>query len=303
MSAGNVIFRSQFPDLFQSRLAYLDEIIKHNYDAPAITYTEVFNVRDSGRAYEETTGVTGLSLFSTQTEGDKVEYDEILQAYDKRFTHKKYAKGVQISEDANEDDVDNAISEFGPALGTSAQQSVETVVWNVFNNGFSSETTPDGVALFSNSHVLRGGGTFDNLVSGDLSIANLEAALNQMADMRDERNLRVEMSATKLVIPYNQLWTATEILKSQMKSNTANNAINALTQVGLSIVVCKYLTNATDWFLCADSQRTKLIVYWRRRPRTDHAMDFDTGNFKTKMTYKMSTGASDWRGIIGGDGS
>jgi len=53
--------RAQYTDLFESRLAYIDEILWENYDAPAPTYSQVFNMRTSDRGYEEITGVTGFS--------------------------------------------------------------------------------------------------------------------------------------------------------------------------------------------------------------------------------------------------
>lgn len=296
--------RGQFPDLFAARLAYLREIIKHWYEAPAQTYPEVFGVMDSNRMFEDLTGVTGFGLFSQQLEGAAVDYDAILDAYDKRFTHLKYGKGFQISEDANDDDVDGAITNLAPALGIAADQSVETVAWNVFNNGFSSETTPDGVSLFNSAHVLRGGGTQSNLVTGDLSVANLETAVNLLDAMKDERSNVINMTPSLLVIPAGSnglRWVAHEILRSELRSDTANNATNAFNQLGLRILPVKYLTNAPDWFLGVEPARSKLRFFWRKRPVTDFAMDFDTGNFKTKMTMRYSVGAADYRGWVGGN--
>ena len=302
--AGNLMIQGQFPDLFAARLAYIDEIIQHSYQAPNPVYPMVFGVKDSNRAYEETTGVTGFGLFSQQLEGASVDYDAIQQAWDKRFTHLKYGKGFQISEDASDDDVDGAITNLAPALGTAAQHSIETVAMNVFNNGFGSETTPDGVSLFNDAHVLRGGGTADNLVTGDLSVANLETAVNLLDGLKDERNQPMLAEPSILLIPQGVSglrWIAHEILRSQLRSDTANNATNAFNQLGLQIVTCRYLTNAPDWFLGMAPSATKLRFYWRKRPVTAHAMDFDTGNFKTKMTYRFSVGAADWRGWVGGN--
>lgn len=303
MAAGNVMMREQFADLFFSRLPYLDEIIYENFDAPSLTYPLVFQVKNSSRMREQTTGVTGFDLFSTQADGDKVEYDALLQAHDKTFTHSKYGKGFQISEDTAEDDIDGVITDAAPALGRVAQVSIETVIWNVFNNGFTTEQSPDGVSVFNANHVLRGGGTFNNLVSGDLSVANLESAINIFDDMRDERNVLIETAPSALVIPPELRWVAHEILRSELRSDTANNATNAFNQIGMRVIMSKYLTGATDWFVLMPKERMKFIVYWRRRPVTDHALDFDTGNMKTKMTYRFSVGVADWRGAVGAQGS
>lgn len=303
MSAGSVMQRQRFRDLFVARLAFLDEIMFERFDAPSLTYPLIFNVRDSKRAYEEITGLTGFGLFSEKSEGQAIDYDTLLQAYDKRLTHSTYAKGYQITFEAMDDDLDGAISNAAPALARAARVSIETFIWNIVNNGFSSETTPDGAALFSNTHPLVGGGSFDNLISGDLSQANLESAINIFDNMLDDRSLPIELSPSILLIPVELRWLAHEILKSELRSNTADNAVNALQQISIQTVMSKYLTGDDDWFVVAPPDQHRVLVYWREEPMTDHTLDFDTGNMKSKMTYRLSAGAADWRGWVGGQGA
>lgn len=298
--------RQQFSDLFFERLPFIDEIMYENFDAPALTYPDIFNVRSSERAFEDTTGVTGFALFSEKdADGGVVEYDTLLQAFEKRFTHGTFAKGFQITEEAQEDDIDGVISNAAPALGRAAQVSIETTIWNAFNNAMpgGSELSPDNVTVFNTAHVLRGGGTFSNLISGDLAVATLESALNVFDNMVDERGVLIQSQAQLLLIPTELQWVAHEILKSQLRYDTANNAANAFTQAGIRIVKTQYLTSLTDWFVGAPPGQTRNIVYWRKEPVTDHTLDFDTGNMKSKMTYRLSVGWADWRLWVAGDGA
>ena len=297
------MLRAQYTDLFESRLPYIDEILFEVYDAPTLTYPEVFNIRPSSRAHDEITAITGFEQFNVKTEGDKVDYDKLLQGFDKRYTHRTFAKGFQISFEAMEDDLDGAISDAAPALARVARNSIETDAWGDFNNGFGTVTTPDGSAFFALGHPLVGGGTFDNLISGDISQATLESGLNIYDDMRDDRNQLIMLKASMLIIPPELRWVTHELLKSQLRSDTANNASNALSQVGLKVVESPYLTGDDDWFLSTDSSQHRLLYYWRMEPMSDHALDFDTGNMKSKMTYRMSHGPADWRGFVGGQGS
>jgi hypothetical protein len=202
-----------------------------------------------------------------------------------------------------DDDLDNTISDAAPALARVARNSIETDAWGDFNNGFGTVTTPDGAAFFSNTHTLVGGGTFDNLISGDLAQGTLESALNIYADMRDDRNQLIDLDASMLIIPPELRWLTHELLKSQLRSDTATNASNALNQLGLRVLMSKYLTGDDDWFLACDPSRHRLLYYWRMEPTSDHTLDFDTGNMKTKMTYRMSHGPADWRGFVGGQGA
>jgi hypothetical protein len=295
--------RGQFTKMFSSRLPFLDEIMYENYDAPSMTYPEVFNVRGSDRAYEEILGVTGFAQFAKKPEGEKLEFDKLLQAYSKRFTHETWAKGYQISFEAMSDDFDGAITDAAPALARIARNSIETEVYSIYNNAFGSTTTPDGQALCANAHVLTGGGTFDNLISGDISQATLESALNVYSDMRDERNQLVRSEGKRILCHPDLQWILHEILKSQLRSDTNANASNALNQIGIQTVFSPYLTDKNAWFLLSDPDQHRVIVYWREEPFSDSTLDFDTRNMKTAMFYRLSTGAADWRGVVGSAGS
>mgnify|MGYP001564360790 CR=1 FL=1 len=302
MSAGSVMLRQRYTDLFFSRLPFIDEILFENFDAPSLTYNQVFNVRDSNRAAEETTGISGFGLFPTKTESAAITYDTLQQLYDKRFTHVTYAKGFQISMEAMDDDLDGAITDATPALARAARNSIETVIWDIFNNGFTSETSPDGAYIFA-SHSLVGGSTYDNSAAADLSVATLESGINKFDTLVDERSLLIETSPDKIVIPVQLRWLAHEILRSELRSDTTDNSVNAFNQIGLDIVMTKYLTDSDAWFLSVPNTQHRILVYWRMEPVTDHTLDFDTGNMKTKMTYRLSQGAADWRGVYGSAGA
>ena len=302
-AAGALMQRARYTKMFVDRLPFMDEILFENFDAPSLTYPSVFNVRNSSRAYEEILGITGFSQFNEKLEGEPVTYDSLLQGYSKRFTHLTYAKGYQITTEAMDDDIDGAISDAAPALSRVARNSIETELYADFNGGFTSATVPDGKYIFDTDHPLVGGGTADNMITGDISQSTLESALNLYRDMRDDPNQLINMEARILLIHPNLQWIVHEILKSSQRSDTADNATNALSQIPLRVVMSKYLTNTTDWFLLSEPNLHRLMCYWRMSPLSDHTLDFDTGNMKTKMTYRLSHGAADWRGLVGGDGT
>lgn len=295
--------RLKASDLFFSRLPFIDQILYENFDAPSLTYPMVFDVRSSQRAFEQTTGYSGFGLFSEkESDGGVVDYDTILQLYDKTFIHTTFSKAFQISEEAREDDIDGVISNAAPAMGRAAQTSIETQVWSVLNNAFGTETSPDGVSIINSAHPLAGGGTFSNLVTGDLANSTIEAATTRFDLTTDERGLPIELSPTKLVYAPANRFQASVVLQSQLRPGTTNNDINAITNLGLQPVMSKYLTDEDAWFLMAPSNVAKLLVYWRKEPVTDHILDFETGNMKSKMTYRLSYGAADWRGVVGSAG-
>lgn len=306
MAAINSIqFRNQLTKLYQSRLAYIDEILFEPHNAPEMTYTQVANVRDSARGYEEILGLVGLGLFREKPEGESVSYDTFSEGYSKRFTHKTFASGYQATWEAAEDDLDGVINQATPELAESARRSIEIAFYDNLNSGFTSTITGmDGANFFSASHPLAfpGGGTATNLVTGDLAQGTLESALNTFDDMRNDRGLLIGMEARNLIVPPELKWLVHELLRSQLRSDTANNAANALTQAGLNPMVIKYLTSATNWFVSTNPQDHRLMYYWRREPFNDNWVDPETLNLKIKMLYRMSHGVADWRGWVGGQG-
>jgi len=295
------MMRNQFDDMFFARLPYLNRVFFEEFGEPDDMFAQIFNVETSNRMREQTTGVTGFRLAYEKPEGTNVQYDRLLQEYDKTYTHTTYALGFQVTEEAFEDDLDGPMKQGAKALARSMRTTKNTIVWGQFNNAFGTVTSPDGVSVFNNSHPLIEGGTFNNLVEADLSISSLENALNIFDDMRDQRNLLIEMSPSLLLYPPELRWLVGEILKSPDKPDTANRAVNVLQGI-LSPIMVKWLTGDDDWFVGSPPSQTKLMLYNRRPLTISSDTDFDSGNGKTKATTRHSEGWGDWVGWVGGQG-
>lgn len=303
MNAGMLVNRQHYTKLFKSRLPFIDFLMINGIDAPSMVYQQVYKIRDSQRAFEEVLTLAGLGLFSQKDEGETITYDRSLQGYSKRFEMLTFAKATSITKEAMDDDFDGAIGDTVPMLGFSARASIETEAASNFNLGFSSITTADGSTFFSASHPQVGGGTYNNLVSADLSQSAIESGVNKFDSLTNDRGLFEDYVARTLLIPPSLKWLARELLKSQLRSDSSANATNALLEEGLDTLEWRYLSNATDWFLLGDPSKSSLLWYWREEPVTDHTLDFDTGNMKTKMTMRFDHGPVDGRGIVGGDGT
>ena len=303
MNAGLLINRQHYTKLFVSRLPFIDFLMQNGIDAPSMVYQQIYKIRDSQRAFEEVLTLAGLGLFDQKDEGDTITYDRSLQGYSKRFEMLTYAKGTSITKEAQDDDIDGAIGDTVPMLGFSARASIETEAASNFNLGFTSVTTADGAVFFSATHPQVGGGTYNNLVSADLSQSSIESGVNKFDSLTNDRGLFEDYAARTLLIPPSLKWLARELLKSQLRSDSNINATNALLEEGLDPLEWRYLSNATDWFLVGDPAKHSLLWYWREEPITDHTLDFDTGNMKTKMTMRFDHGPVDGRGIVGGNGS
>src|SRR5688572_30991174 len=68
-------------------------------------YTELFETRQSRRAWEELVGHSTLGLPVQRGEGAAVTYDNFQQGFVSRFTHVDYALGVVITKNMVADDL------------------------------------------------------------------------------------------------------------------------------------------------------------------------------------------------------
>jgi hypothetical protein len=222
----------------------------------------------------------------------------------------EYGFGFQHTQAADEDDEYGVLGDKSRYLGISARVLQETLAAAVFNNGFSTQTTPDAVSLFNTAHLLKRGGTAKNALStaSDLSVA----AIAQMrSDMRTNTKLESGQlfSPSKdvylLVHPDNEMLAA-RICKSVGLPTSADNDINPLkTEMNITPKVWEYLTDADAWFLVAKNSSSHGLVNVERVKPTVNAEMVDPRTGSRLVTIRMRTiyDAWDWRNTAGTAGA
>ncbi len=308
-----MIIRAKFPDLvLTTMLPALDEVIFNKYNRHADMYRRIFKVRNSGRSIEQTSEVAGLGQFVELAENAAMHYDEAVPGFAKTYTHLQYGLGFRISRIMVDDDKFGVITKMSSDLGRSAADTREAICANIFNNGFSSSYPgPDGKALFATDHPLvKTGGTESNTpsVAADIDIAAIEVALTAFRKMKDPSGKRVRVVPVTLLVPPDLEFVGSEIMNATMRSDTANNTPNALMKrVGMpsfsKLAVWDYLTDPDAFFILAAPGDHELRFYWREKPSTVHAIDFDTRAVKTAMWYRHSVGWSSFYGVYGSPGA
>ena len=94
-------------------------------------------------------------------------------------------------------------------------------------------------------------------------------------------------------------------MKSQGRTGTADNDINAIVSMGMipqGYRVNNYLTDSDAFYILTDVPNG--MKMFNRAPLTT-AMegDFDTGNMRFKARERYSFGVSDWRCVMGTPGA
>lgn len=270
-------------------------------------HEEIFDKETSDRAFEEEVMLSGFANAAVKSEGSGVTYDTAQETFTARYTHNTIALAFAITEEAIEDNLyDRLASRYTKALARSMANTKQITAANVINNGFSS-TYPggDGVALFSTAHPTISG-TFQNTLTtqADLNETSLEQALIDIANLTDERGLKIAAQGEKLIIPTALQFTADRLMKSAGRVGTSDNDINAIRNMGMvpqGYVVNHFLTDTNGWYVKTDVPNG--MKYFERSPiRTSMEGDFETGNVRYKARERYSFGWSDPRGIYGSAG-
>lgn len=274
-------------------------IFGHKYKEHEVMYKKIFDMKKSDKAFEKEQGITSLPTAAIKEQGDEISFTDIFQGYQKEYLPDTYGLGVTITREMVEDDQYNIIKQIPAMAARSMIHQEEIVHTNVLNNGFSSSYTgPDGVAFFSASHPLVGGGTGSNTpsVAADLTQTSLENAILDIMDFRDDQGKRLNIMPKKLFIPRSLYFTATKILDTKYATGSNNNDVNVLSNMKLELICSNFLTDQDQWTLINDIELGGLTSYTRRETEIDKFSDDRTQNLNIIVTRRFATGTpADWR--------
>lgn len=277
------------------------------YDEHPVEYTQIFDVKDSTKNYEEMVQSYGFGLMPIKPQGESTKYDSHGQGYTARFVHVAYSLGYIVT---REELADNQYAEVSMSraeeLSFSVRQTEENVGANVLNRAFATYLGGDGKALCVTDHPLALGGTYSNVLSpaADFSEASLEDLSIQIMSAVNPRGFKISLTPKRLIVPVNLAFEVERVLKSQLQNDTANNAINALRTKGIipEIAVNHYLTD-TDAFFVKTNAPKGLTWFNREMVEFKQDTDFDTDNAKTKAYRRFSALWGDPRGMYASAGA
>jgi hypothetical protein len=271
-------------------------------------HSEIFDKESSDRAFEEEVMLSGFGTAGVKQEGSAVGYDDAQETFTSRYTHETIALAFSITEEAIEDNLyDSLGSRYTKALARSMATTKQVKAANVLNNGFNSAFKGgDGKELFATDHPTLNGTVRNELATAaDLNETSLEQSLIDIADLKDERGLKIAARGVKMIIPSALQFTAERLMKSSLRVGTADNDTNAIKSMGMipqGYVVNNYLTD-TDAFFIKTDVPNGMKYFERAALKTAMEGDFDTGNMRYKARERYSFGFSDFRGIFGSPGT
>lgn len=292
-----VFVRANYSDLYGSAaLPALEELFRSQLMQHNSARDKICKIVSTDRDIYQSSELHDMPLPAVIPEGTDYSFNRPKQGASKTLTVVKYGLGFSISEEAVDDGKFDFISDAVKKMAKSNKEGQEISGMNLLNNGFSSVTTADGLALFHSAHTLPSGLTFRNTPSAqaDLSPSALDSALQDFDTQFIGDSGIIYKVAPKLLVvhPSNKRY-AMEIIGSELKADTMDNNMNSLKGEGLMVISSPHITDSDSWFLLASPEDNGLRIISRKAIETKFG-GVDSGFINDSILYK-----SRYREVVG----
>lgn len=286
----------------------LNEAFDGVYDQRDDEYNQVFS-ETSGipRSYHEEPVMYGFGNAPELPEGEAVTYDAGGVLFNARYYYRVYGLAYALTQVLIEDGDHIRIGRvFSEHLAQSMIETKETLGANILNRAFNgSYVGGDGVSLCSASHPVVGN-TFSNILTtaANLSQSSVEQMCIQIRRAINNTGQKAKLQTKQLIVSPANEFQAEVILKSILRSGTANNDINPIASKNKfpgGVTVMSRLTTDNAWFVQTNVRRG-LQLKTRRKMKRSMEGDFETDSVRYKATERYAFGWTDPRGIYGTPG-
>jgi hypothetical protein len=259
------------------------------------------------RNYHEEPVLYGFGAAPELPDGMAVTYQSGGVLFLQRYLYKVYGLAFSLTKVLVEDGDHIRIGQtYAKHLAQSLIETKETLGANILNRAFNAAYPGgDGVALVANNHPIVNG-TFSNLLTtpAALSQTSLEQLLIQIRNAVDNNGKRIRLTPKKIVTGPSNVFQAEVLLKSVLRTGTADNDINPVKSMGLlseGQANLSRITSTTAWWIQTDApEGLKLMM--RRPLEKSMEGDFETDSMRYKATERYVFGWTDPRGVFGTPG-
>jgi len=260
------------------------------------------------RNYHEEPVLFGFGAAPELPDGEPVTYQAGGVLFMKRYQYRVWGLAFALTQVLVEDGDHIRIGQiYARHLGQSLVETKETLTANVLNRAFNaSYPGGDGVALNATNHPIATGGTFSNLLTSAaaLSQTSLEQMLVQIRQAVDNNGKKIRLMPRAITCAPANVFQAETILKSALRTGTANNDVNPINSMGL-LKEGQYnmsrLTSNTAWWVNTDAP-DGLKLMMRRPLKRSMEGDFETDTMRFKATERYIPGWTDPRTAYGTPG-
>ena len=287
----------------------LNEVFDGVYEQRADEWKMVFTEQKGiPRNYHEEPVLYGFGAAPELPDGMPVSYQSGGVLFIQRYLYKVYGLAFALTKILVEDGDHIRIGQtYAKHLAQSLIETKETLAANILNRAFTggAYVGGDGVSLVASNHPIVNG-TFSNQLTtaAALSQTSLEQMLVQIRQAVDNNGKRIRLTPKKIVTGPSNVFQAEVLLKSVLRTGTADNDINPVKSMGLlsdGQANLTRITSSTAWFIQTDApEGLKLLM--RRPLEKSMEGDFETDSMRYKATERYVLGWTDPRAVFGTPG-
>lgn len=255
-------------ELVRLAKAELQDAYQDGYDAmiPKLQHPLLgYSTRTLKFMNEQLAAYSSLAPSTLTGEGESYSEDTVEEQGFIQITPEKYTRSVLVTEEAiRYSDRWEMVKNRTAMLGRAALQNIEEKAIDILAQGFSTtyRTGVDGLALFSDTHTLTGGGSNDNLLGAlPLNSENFELAKIRLERQTDNLGNPLAPTTNMLLVVGPEYREVAQLLTmSPGIYDSANLAVNV--NRGVNFTVNNYLSVAEGkyWFLI-DLDRAKDMFF------------------------------------------
>ena len=283
----------------------MNEVFDGIYEQRADEWKMVFREQKGiSRNYHEEPVLYGFGAAPELPDGMAVTYQSGGVLFIQRYLYKVYGLAFALTKVLVEDGDHIRIGQtYAKHLAQSLIETKETLAANILNRAFNGAYLGgDGVSLVSTAHPIVSG-TFSNQLTtaAALSQTSLEQILVQIRNAVDNNGKRIRLVPKKIVSGPSNVFQAEVLLKSVLRTGTADNDINPVKSMGLLAEGqgnLSRITSTTAWWIQTDAQ-DGLKLLMRRALEKSMEGDFETDSMRYKATERYTVGWTDPRGLYG----
>jgi hypothetical protein len=280
----------------------LNDIVRLYLSKQRSDYGGYMNNVETREEFYRIATLSDLPPASAINQATGIVYDDVETPWYQDLTPVKRAIGWAISDEALMRDFYNVWKDRNQRLAASITKAIDADCANIWNLGTTTHiTTPDGVALFSASHLMSNG-FYSNILTGNppLSISSLELAIQaimaQPSHMGDPMYLDGPFD---LIVPVPLAGLANRLVKAFRQPQNNHNDPNWAGSIIRDVRVVRRLTSATGWGLVSASKDENPLILVNGSPLKTHiGYDQDKDIHKHTATKLWVKGAKDGRAIL-----
>lgn len=236
--------------------------------------------KSNDRLMFDDVGIVPPDLWMPTEAGQDLKLDSFGQGFVTHYRHEKFSKRLIVPEEFETFSKYPEIYDAARMLSYTEKLTEDYYAVQYINDAFTTANGRiggDSLALCA-QHTIKGGGNVSNFFG--TSTGNLGAALSpsnvamQVTLVAVEKtaaeNGRIDRQykATKVVGPSEYRFRFREILDSEQKDDTSNNALNALQgELSGKYISVPYMTSTLNWFVKTNVMKGGLTWFWGIKPK------------------------------------